>query len=472
MEKGRFTMKKEKQKANWANPTTTAENEILPGYLKWAWTSRALSLSMNIVFIMQLTYYCTDMLGMPATLVGTLLLASKIFDGVTDLIVGFIIDRTHSRWGKARPYEIFIVFVWLFTVLMFSAPEMSMVGKSIYIFGLYALINSVCATFLNGGNAVYLARSIRSEKNRVSVMSFNGSILMLSNILFSIILPQMIKTMGTTKAGWTTIALTFGIPLTLIGIMRFIFVKEVVTDEENEKSKNLEKVPLKTSIKCIVNNKYLWILSIITLLIQLTTNIGSSVNNYYFKYIVGDIGLLTVVALGSMVTPIAMALFPVIAKKLGMGKTLRVTAVIGIIGYGIRTIGGKNLGIIALGAVLGQMAILPISMMGVIYLIECMDYGEWKNGVRVEGMVSSINAFFCKLGSGMASGLVGLIMGLAGYDGTLTVQSATTNTAIVALFNWIPLAMMVVYLILSIAYKLDKELPAIRADLAKKRTQA
>ena len=109
---------------------------------------------------MQLTYYCTDMLGMGATLVGTLLLASKIFDGVTDLFVGFIIDATHTKWGKARPYEIFIVFVWGLTVLLFSAPEMSTTGKAIFVFVLYTLINSVCATFLNGGDAVYLARRI------------------------------------------------------------------------------------------------------------------------------------------------------------------------------------------------------------------------------------------------------------------------------------------------------------------------
>ena len=60
-----------KKKANWLDPSTTAENEVLPGYLKWAWTSRGLSLALNVILIMQLTYYCTDMLGMGATLVGT-----------------------------------------------------------------------------------------------------------------------------------------------------------------------------------------------------------------------------------------------------------------------------------------------------------------------------------------------------------------------------------------------------------------
>ena len=146
--------KKAKVKANWADPNTTAENEKLPGYLKWAWTSRGLSLAVNVMLIMQLTYYCTDMLGMGATLVRTLLLASKLFDGVTDLCVGYIIDRTNTKLGKARPYEICIVLVWILTILMFSTPEMGTVGKAAFVFIMYTLINSICATFLNGGDAV------------------------------------------------------------------------------------------------------------------------------------------------------------------------------------------------------------------------------------------------------------------------------------------------------------------------------
>lgn len=70
-----------KTKANWLDSTTTAENEVLPKYVKWAWSTRAISLAINVIFIMQLTYYCTDILMMPTLLVGTLLLVSKIFDG-------------------------------------------------------------------------------------------------------------------------------------------------------------------------------------------------------------------------------------------------------------------------------------------------------------------------------------------------------------------------------------------------------
>ena len=116
------------------------------GILKfWTWNFRTMSAGIQAVLIGYIVFYCTDVLELNAALVATLLMASKIFDGVTDLFVGFIIDATHTKWGKARPYEIFIVFVWGLTVLLFSAPEMSTTGKAIFVFVLYT---PVCYTHL------------------------------------------------------------------------------------------------------------------------------------------------------------------------------------------------------------------------------------------------------------------------------------------------------------------------------------
>ena len=461
-----------KVKPNWADPATTAENEVLPKYFKWAWTSRGLSLALNVILIMQLTYYCTDMLGMKATLVGTLLLVSKLFDGVTDLVVGFVIDKTNTRFGKARPYEICIVFVWLLTILMFTTPNFGTTGKAVFIFIMYTLINSICATFLNGGDAVYLARSVRSEKNRVSVMSFNGGIIMLFSIVFSMLLPQLIAGIGSTKIGWTVIAATIGIPMAIIGMFRFAFVKEVVHTGPAKTGEAEQTVPLKTGLSCIMKNKYIWILAGMTFVALLAMNIGSAVNTYYFKYIMGNIGLATLVSMSSMVTPLVMVVFPVLTRKFGTVTILKMGAVLGVIGYGIRIIGGTNLVTLTVGSLISGVATLPVTMMISIYLIDTMDYGEWKTGTRVEGMLGSVNSFCSKLGSGIASAIVGLIMGLAGYDGSLAVQSASANASIIALFNYVPMILMIVLLLLAISYKLDKELPQIKADLEKKRHAA
>ncbi len=462
---------KTKTKSNWLDPNTTADNERLPRYAKWAWSSRGISLALNVILIMQLTYYCTDMLGMKPGLVGMLLLVSKIFDGVTDLIVGFIIDKTNTKFGKARPYEIFIVFVWVFTALLFAAPNLSTTGLAVYVFVLYTLINSVCATFLNGNDAVYLSRSFRSEGNRVSVMSFNGSLIMLLSIIFNIIMPQLVAGIGSTREGWIIIGLAFAVPLGILGIFRFVFIKEVAVTEVHEQQEKENHLSLKDSIRSAAGNKYIFILAGMTFLVQLMTNIGSATSTYYFKYIIGNIGLATYISMVSLVTPIVIALFPKLTRKFGSVKIMQVGTGIAVLGYALRTIGGTNIITLMLGSLLGSIGVLPLTMMINIYVIDCMDYGEWKTGTRVEGMLGSINGFCYKLGSGIASGLVGVVMGAAGYDGSLAVQSAAANTSIVALYNWVPLVLTVIMLVLAMMYKLDKLMPQIKADLAEKRAE-
>lgn len=459
--------KKEKAKPNWLDPNTTAENEVLPKYVKWAWTSRAVSLGINAVLLMQITFFCTDMLGMNPLTVGTLFLASKLFDGVTDLIAGFIIDKTHTKFGKARPYELFIIAVWVLTIALFAAPNLSQTGLCVFVFVVYTLLNSVCATFLYSSDAVYLARSVRSEKNRVNVMSFNGGVLMLLSIIVSIALPILIGTVGVVRQGWVTIALIFGVPLMFIGLLRFFFVKEVVNTTADGTEAAKDTIDLKTGLKSLGKNKYIFILAGMCLLAQLMTNMTST-TTYYFKYIIGDVTLASLVSMSAMITPFLIFLFPLISRKLGTVGVLRAGLAISLAGYVIRIIGGANLGTITAGSLICSVGTMPLTTMINIYLIDCMDYGQWKTGVRVEGLVGSVVAFCNKLGSGLASGLVGVIMGMAGYNGDLDVQSATANAAIVGLFNWAPLIMTAIIFGLAIIYKIDKEMPTIREELAKR----
>ena len=183
-------MKREKLKANWADPATTAENERLPRWLKWVWSGRGIAFSLNFLLMAQVTFYCTDMLGMPAAVVGVLLLVSKIFDAFTDVMAGYLIDHTKTKWGKARPYDIFMPLTWICTVLLFSTPNFGMTGKCIYVFLLYTLTNSVCCTLASCGDGIYLKRAIRSENNKVSLTSFQGALLMLFSIAVSIVMPS------------------------------------------------------------------------------------------------------------------------------------------------------------------------------------------------------------------------------------------------------------------------------------------
>ncbi|MCR5396908.1 MAG: MFS transporter [Lachnospiraceae bacterium] len=440
--------------------------EKMPLWFGLAWSTRGISAAINAILMMQITFYCTDILGLKAGIIGSLFLGSKIIDAFTDLGFGFILDKTHTKLGKARPYELFIVFEWLFTVFMFNAPQIGEMGQYIWIFIMYVMVNAVCATALGGIDSVYLARTFTTNQNQIKAMSINGFVVMFVSIAFNIWFPSWLADAGRTQAGWAALMIPLGVVMAVIGLLRFILCKEVVVDEEigENGKKQTNDLTVKESMQHLMKNKYLFIVVGLMFLTFWVNNMQTA-TTYYFKYIVGDISLQGTVAITSMIVIPALVVFPLLSKKFGTTNILRACSLIGAIGLVIRTLGGTSLATLILGGCLMGIGTLPISMMINTYLIDCMDYGEWKTGVRIEGMVASIANFASKVGNGVALGSVGFIMGLAGYDGRAAVQSASANNAIIFLFNIFPLILFVIMFILSLNYKVDKIRPQMEADL-------
>lgn len=430
---------------------------------KWAWSSRAVSLGVHVLFIGYLTFYCTDVLNMNPGLVGGILLASKIFDGITDILAGFLIDRTHTRLGQARPYQFFILPCWVLTILLFAVPDIGITAQTIYIFILYTLINAVCATFLNGSDAIFLARTVKNEKERVSVTSFAGALTLVCCIIVSIIMPQVLERIGISHKSWMIMAIAFGVPLGILGTMRFVFCKEF--EPSTAQKQDMEKISVIESLKLLFKNKYIMLLTLILFFFYIQNNIYITVQTYYFKYIVGNIGLASVAGAANLIVPIIIIFTPALSRKFGTVKCLRIAMLIGVIGYAVRTIGGINIITLLLGTVLSMISTVPITALINVYIVDCMDYGAWKNGKRVDGLISSITAFGKKMGGSLASAVVGIMMGIAGYNGALSVQSDAANMSIIVLFNYIPLFATIVMFILSILYDIDKHMPQIKKDL-------
>lgn len=433
------------------------------GYVP-AWSSRAVSIAINTVLLMQITYYATVYVGLDPILVGGLLLASKLFDGFTDLLVGFIIDRTNTKLGKARPYELMLIPLWICNVLLFSTPDIGTTGKAIYIFILYTMIMSVFATFLNGTDAIYLSRSLPNQQQRGKALSLNAVIVMFFSAASSIALPQLMASWGSRPGGWTKISLAFALPLTIIGLGRFFFVKETVVDSVEDK-KTL-KIGFKESILILGKNKYIFIIATALACSNFATNILSATGAFYFRYVMGNIGLLSIVGMLGLIAPLILLLFPVAMRKIGGMNFIRIGLIFGIFGNMIKFFFPTNLSIVIGGQMMASVGIAPLSMMVNLFLIECMDYGDWKTGKRVDGVVTSVNNFAGKVGSGIASGAVGIIMAIGGYVSTLEVQGQSAINSIVALYSLIPAAICLAMLLLLHFYDLDKKMPQIRQELA------
>ncbi len=448
---------KARVKANWAYPNTTAENEKLPGWLKWVWSGPGIAFSLSFLLMAQITYYCTDLLGLDAAVVGILLLVSKAFDAVTDLVAGYIIDRTNTKWGKARPFDIFMVLTWVCVVLLISTPDFGTVGKVIYVFCLYTLANSVCCTFGNCGGSIYMKRAIRSEKNWTSITAFQGGLLMILCLIVGIAMPTLIATLGSEKSGWTIIALIFAVPLAIISSLRMLFVKEVAADSRpEENNQSTPKISFTDTVKALFKNKLIFILGIMIVIYQITS--VANPNTYYFKWIFGDIAIGSLLGLAGFITPVLLIFVPALTRKIGTTKFLIAGMVANLAGCLIRMFFATNIVMLMLASALTLAGTLPVSSLLTIYVLECMEYGKKKTGVCIDGVTGAFSTFATKVGSSLGSAMLGILMGMSGYvsDPAATSQPDSAISMIYFLFAILPVILSVITLVLAFLYQKAK----------------
>lgn len=449
--------------------------EKMPFWYPLIWSSRGVMHSINFILVGYVTFFATDIIGMNATTIGLALVVSKVIDACTDLVAGVLVDKTHTKLGKARPYELFVIGEWLFMCILYAVPtNASAAVQYAWIIVMYVMISAVSHTALGAGDSVYCSRAFTTENNRIRAISTNGFVIMLGSSIFSILFPQFLDGAGVTQAGWIRFSIMLAVPCTLIGLLRFFFCKEIAVDAPAKDSgkiaagKQKSNITLKEMIGALLKNKYFLIVIALYLITNIINNI-TVVNTYYFKYIVGNLGLLSLVSMTSLITPLVLIFFPMLSRKFGTTKILQCSFLLGVVGILIRIFGGTNLATIMIGAIAIVVGGTPITTLITTYVIDCMDYGEWKTGIRVEGPIASINGFAGKVGSAMASGLVGVIMGLVGYDGLLEVQTAAVNNTIVILFNWMPLVLFIAMFVLSLFYRVDSIRDQMNADLKARR---
>ncbi|MDR3276486.1 MAG: MFS transporter [Treponema sp.] len=439
------------------------EKSSVPAWFYPAFASKGVGIVSVSALLNYVTFFATNYLGLSPALVGTLMLFSKIFDGFTDILAGFIIDHTNTRLGRARPYEISVIFYCFFTVVIFSVPDMGAAGTAAFVFIVYTLIFSVFSTLLTCSEPVYLARAVKDDATRVKVLSFSGLIYVIPTVAVSAILPQLIATIGATRAGWRTIALILCIPATIIGMIRFITIKEIVDADPAGK----QKIGLKEGAMLLFKNKYILIFSLALLLTNIAQNHGSG--PYYFTYIVGDISMQSVTAIGTLLATMVLLFIPALSKKLGLAKVMKAGLILGAAGYLLPLIAPRLLPLLALSSMLSLGSIIPIWMLAGAIVINCMDYGEWRSGKRGEGIYSCASGVSSKVGIGLGAAISGGILALGGFDRMLPVQNGPANTAIMLLYTAIPAGFLLISFIVMQFYNLDKKMPVIQQELAERK---
>jgi len=445
-----------------ALPQKVSRDSSLPPFFSLRFATRGIGLAAQAIVIAQLTFFSTDVLGLPAAAIGALFLVARIFDAVTDLFINFIIDKTRTRWGKARPYELFIIPIWLLTIAIFATPTMSAGWQMTYIFVCFWLITAVCQTALNASEGVFLKRAIEGEERYAKVLGRQGLFIILVTSVASVVLPQLIAAWGDKQSGWILIAVLYGVPAIALGLVRFFTIKEMPLPDVDP---NVERPTLKDMLRAIATNKYAFYLAGLVLLGSCLVNIGQTISTYYFKYILGDIGLQSYGALGSIILPFVFLLFPVAVRRIGGMGYIRITLAIAIVGYMAVFFVPHSVPIVIAGTILGAFGSALTMLIG-FFNIQVMTYGQWRSGATIEAAPQAVTGFASKLGTGLGPAITGGLLAIAGYNGALDVQPDGVNTMIIAVFALIPAVLCAVMFVFSFVWKLDKRMDAINADIA------
>lgn len=428
-----------------------------------AWALYAGFNGIEPIVIGYLSFYLTNNLFLSAAVVGALIAVAKVFDGFSDVAAGFLIDRTKSRFGKGRPYTLFVIAMWSGIVLLFSTPiSWSNTAKYVYIFGMYLLTDTVFRTLVLASEPVHYRYGFSRDEqiDSIGIWGVCGGVI---SIAGTIVIPSLIDSYQTQPHGWTIVMLIIAIPAMLLSLLRFFCIPENDVSCKTVQEPTMQ-CSMKEAVKCIFHNKSLLFFGLALLLVT-AMNSMSAIYAYYFTYIIGDLSQLSVASSFAMVSLLAMPVYPILAKKYGKRNVALVLCIAGGIVSLFAIFMYKN--VIALGIIfaLRNICFTSINVMMSMFTIDAMKYTEWKDSVKIDGLIGSIQSVVQKIGAAIMLFVSGTVLQAFGFDGSLAVQSASATKAIWAMCILLPIALMFFAAFAISGYKLDKQMPQIEKEL-------
>lgn len=418
-----------------------------------------------------LLFYYTDYAGVSSLAVGTIMMVSRIFDGISDIIMGVIVDRTKSRFGKARPWLLRMCVPFALSgILLFSVPtSWAATPKLVYVFITYNLVSTVIYTAINVPYSALNALMTQDPYERSVLSIFRNLLATAGTLIINTFTLPLVEFFGNNASAWTKTFCMFGILAVAAFLINFFGTKEWVKSVATESGKGPE-VPFGVGIKALFQNKYWIMMTGMLALFFLMYSVNGGATVFYAKDILGDKNLVgTINGIFNVVQIVSMFFIAMLVKKYGKRNVFALGLVCDIVGMLLLNFSGGTMILIVVSSIIRGVGNACGGATMWAMVSDTIDYGEWKTGVRTEGLVNSACSFGYKIGNGIGSALLGLILEVGGYvGGEAAVQSAVALTSIKVCFVWIPIVIYVIGLIIMKFYHLDKEFAGIIEDLQKR----
>lgn len=425
-------------------------------------------LASNLILVLTstfVTFFYTDALGLNAAIIGSIMMFSRLADGFTDIFMGYIMDRTKSKHGKARPWMLWLgIPIAISTVLVFLVPNIGETGKYIYVIITYNLVTTFLYTMINIPYGALTSLMTRDQNQRTIINIFRMVMAQVGSLVINAFTLPLINAIGgsSNQKSWIIVSVIYGAIAAALFLTCFAKTKERVQISTEQK----ENIRLGESFRLIMKNNY-WLMIVgIWVSMAVGMSMNMSVGTYYAKYILGNENLAGFISAVTIVPAIVCmpAIVPLI-KKYGKRNIGLIGSIISLIAHLMIFLNATNaawLIVCSLFKGVGQAALT-----GTIFAMvaDTIEYGQWKTGKRVEGMLYSSTTFGAKVGAGIGGAAALAIIGAAGYDGLAAVQSASALAAIKQVYLVIPIPFLVLVPVFYALYKLDKIYPTVMKDL-------
>ena len=349
-----------------------------------------------------LTFFYTDVLGLNAALVGAIILVSKVFDGISDLWAGNLIDHTHTKAGSARPWILrSAVLLAISYVILFTVPAGGNICKAIYIFVSYNFAMTIAYTITScaiNAMPVYMSNDSSSRASAYSIRMIVAGVV---QMIFSMVCLNIVDAFGGGQRGWILMSTVFATISLIVLLIMYFGTREYVTEVEQPTE---EKLPFRVAIFAVLKNKYWFLVFGVVMVIVFHQVATLTVGVYYAKYVLFDENLagslVTYHHLGAGVGMLAMPF--ILSNNISKKKIVIGSAWLMLAGAALALINSTGICLILSLALRGCGFGLTNSLYYGM-LADSVDYGEYKTRIRAAAVTTSAGSVGLKLGSGLGT---------------------------------------------------------------------
>ena len=431
----------------------------------------ACNISFGVISTL-LTLFYTDYAGISAATIGLVMLLSRVFDGVSDIIMGYIVSHTKSKWGQSRPWILWSSIPFcLSIVLLFTVPQTTEMLQFIYIFVTYNFCTTICYTALNLPYGSLSAMMTRDSRERDMVSVFRMAMSPFGRILVGLFTMPMVKMFGDDQKAFILTATLWSVIALALLIFCFVKCEEKVVIAAREQKK--EKRSGKATLKALLTNQYFWAVAVLWMLQNSASGVIGIVLPYYSKYIMhNDTWVYSVLYFAELFTMVVVVIIcPVFMKKYGKRNIVLAGAIVAIFGQLLFMMNPYSFPVALASCIIRGIGAGPLNACVFGMMGDVVEFGQWKSKLRQESYIFAAGSVGSKIAPGITSALVTGLLTSSGYISSVgggAVQPREALNAIVAILKFGPLIVWVLVLIVAFLYKLDKKYPKIMAELAER----